>query len=169
MLLSLPWLRVRRRRADFRRERQGREQSDADFLAALAPPAPSLTLILRETVARMCGVPARAIHADDPTTRLELLLGSDTLTDFILAIPMGLPESANSCEFFWDIEAAVRKRTGVHFSFNEPLQRDAMERWLAGEAFGAWASCLARAMSKQFDVGSEQGKREARDRLKTGR
>jgi hypothetical protein len=151
LLDRLPWRRLRARRRHFLAARQSRRQPDGQFLSAAAPGATGaeadVILTCRAVVARACGVPTGALCAADLTTEIEPLFGAECRTDFLLAIPLRIPECIDTVEFWQDLDAALSPLSGSGFAIRDDIINAAVARWRAGDALGSWAAGLSRQLN----------------------
>ena len=147
----MPWRNLLERRRAFQSRRRENPQSAAQFLAQAAVDDDDvrreLVPAIRAAVARACAVPAESLHAGDTTTELEQLFGADCFGEFLLAIPLGIPESAEGDEFLQYLDDAISPFLGDGPAVSLELFDQAAARWRAGEALGAWAAWLARELA----------------------
>jgi hypothetical protein len=147
----LPWRNLRERRQAFLSTRGDRRQPDDQFVAAVAPEAAAverqLVAAIRGAVALACELPAEALHAADGTTELERLFGAERFGEFLLAIPFGIPESADGLEFLQYLDEGLATVPGDHGGVTLDLYDQAVVEWRSAGLLGAWCAWLAREVA----------------------
>jgi hypothetical protein len=147
--MRFPWRRCRDERQRFVQKR-AQENRPSDGACVQANDAnqserQKIVLAVREVVASSCGVAPELIRWDDSPRQLEAMMGPVSLREFIVAIPMAIPEGVDSTEFGDVLEAKIKSIVGASFSLEGAIGNDLVARWRASSTLGVFAEWLADA------------------------
>jgi hypothetical protein len=104
-------------------------------------------------LAEVCGVTSNDLHADDAPSELEKLVGATNAKRFWFAMPLNVPESIDSFEFFVALERQVGSylHRDLKLDIDTDFQKEVVGWWKSERTFGSWIFRVARKLSSRID------------------